>query len=83
MEEYADTVDLAIGKAEQVFYCPGSGSRVPYNTEVCDFIARERANVTAIAAENVGKFSTLLSSSCTSVADCMRQCEDLVRPSSQ
>ena len=70
MEEYTDTVDLVIGKAEQLFACPGSGSRVPYKTEVCDFIARERAYVTAIAAgicENVGKFSTLLSSSCTRV----------------
>ena len=70
VEAYADTVDLVIGKAEELFACPGSGSRVPYKTEVCDFIARERAFVTAIAAvicEKVGKFSTLLSSSCTRV----------------
>ena len=66
VEEYADTVDLVIGKAEHLFACPGSGSRVPCKTEVCDFIAREKACVTATAAgicEHVGKFTTLSSSS--------------------
>ena len=62
------------GKAEQLFACPGSGSIVPYKTEVCDFIVRKRRNDTAIAGgirENVGKFSTLLPISST-------RCEDLV-----
>ena len=49
VEEYADTVDLVIGKAEQLFACPSSGSTVPYKTKVCDFIERERAYVTAIS----------------------------------
>ena len=68
VEECPDTVDFVIGKAEQLFACPGSGSVVPYKTEVCDFAAREKAYVTAIMAgicENVGKFRTLLPSSCT------------------
>ena len=57
-------------KAEQLFACPGSGSIFPYKTEVCDFIAREKAFETAIAddiCENVGKFSILLFSSCERV----------------
>ena len=69
-EECADTVDLVIGKAEQLFACPGSGSIFPYKTEVCDFIAREKAFETAIAdgiCENVGKSSILLFSSCERV----------------
>ena len=48
-EKYMDIVDLVIGKAEQLFACPGSGSIFPYKTEVCDFIAREKAFETAIA----------------------------------
>ena len=62
-----DTVDLVIGKAEQLFACPGSGS---IKTEVCDFIAREKAFETAIAddvRENVSKSSILLFSSCKRV----------------
>ena len=65
-----DIVDLVIGKAEQLFACPGSGSIFPYKTEVCDFIAREKAFETAIAddiRENVGKSSILLFSSCERV----------------
>ena len=65
-----DTVDLVIGKAEQLFACPGSGSTFPYKTEVCDFIAREKAFETAIAddiRENVSKSSILLFSSCERV----------------
>jgi len=70
VEECAATVALVIGKVEQLFACPGSGSIVPNKTEACDFIAREEAYETAIVGgicENVGKFSTLLSSSCTRV----------------
>eukprot|EP00450_Noctiluca_scintillans_P039101 CAMPEP_0194476678 /NCGR_PEP_ID=MMETSP0253-20130528/559_1 /TAXON_ID=2966 /ORGANISM="Noctiluca scintillans" /LENGTH=113 /DNA_ID=CAMNT_0039315575 /DNA_START=74 /DNA_END=412 /DNA_ORIENTATION=- len=60
VEECADTVALVIGKAEQLFSCPGSGSIVPNKTEACDFIAREEAYETAIVGgicEKVGKFS--------------------------
>ena len=72
-------MDLVIGKAEQLFACPGSGSIFPYKTEVCDFIARKKRNGTAIVGgirENAGKFSTLLPSSST-------RCVDLVWLSSQ
>ena len=47
-EECSDTVGLVIGKAEQLFACPGSGSVVPDKTEVFDFISRKKAYVTAI-----------------------------------
>ena len=59
-----DIVDLVIGKAEQLFAC------LPYKTEVCDFIAREKAFETAIAddiRENVSKSIILLFSSCERV----------------
>ena len=48
VEKCADTMDLVIGRAEQLFACPGSGSIVPYKTVVCNFIAREKAYETAI-----------------------------------
>ena len=70
VEECADTVDLVIGKAEQLIACPGSGSIDPNKTEVCDFTARKKAYETAIVGgicENDGKFSTMFSSSCTPV----------------
>ena len=44
-----ECADIVIEKAEQLFACPGSGSTVPNKTEVCDFIAREKAYMTAIA----------------------------------
>ena len=50
--------------------CPGSGSIESTKTEVCDFTAHKKADETAVVGgicENVGKFSTLLSSSCTRV----------------
>ena len=82
-----DTVDLVIGKAEQLFACPGSGSIFPCKTEVCDFIAREKAFETAIAddiRENVSQVQhPPVQLVRTSGAECMRWCEDLVRLSSQ
>ena len=66
----ADPEDLVIGKAEQLIACPSSGSIDPNKTEVCDFTAHKKAHETAIVGgicENVGKLSTLLSSSCTRV----------------
>ena len=70
VKECADTVDLVIEKTEQLLARPGSRSIDSNKTEVCDFTAHKKAHETAIAAgicENVGKFSTLLSSSCTRV----------------
>ena len=71
MEECADIEDLVNGKAKQLIACPGSGSIDPNKTEVCDFIARKKGYETAIASgfcETIAEFSTLMSSSCTRVA---------------
>ena len=68
-------MDLEVGKAEQLIACPRRGSIDTKKTEVCDFTARKKAYETAIVGgicENVGKFSTLVSS-------CMRQRGGLVR----
>ena len=72
-----DTVDLVIGKAEQLFACPGSGSIFPYKTEVCDFIAREKAF--AFVRTWASPASSCRQLVRTSGAECMRWCEDLVR----